>query len=284
MANAMEDGDGLVPEEIKVPSQVFDVAFHPQRNVIAVAQIDGPITIHSFSTQEQNKMLMELTHHKKACRAVSFTEDGKYLLSVSKDKSLQAVDMNTGSVALTRKKAHESPINCVKVISEYLVATGDDNGGVKLEDKSDNMETELLSVTLVKGGRKVICGTGEGALNIFTWGEWGDISDRFPGHPQSVDACVAISDNVVCTGSMDGIIRAIHILPNRLIGPVGEHSDFPIERIRLSPDENLLASCSHDQTVKFWDIEHLRDTTISPGSKKSETVKSGTSSNFFADL
>lgn len=60
---------------------------------------------------------------------------------------------------------------------------------------------------LFQGGRKLVCGTGEGALNIFTWGEWGDISDRFPGHPQSVDACVAVSDNIVCTGSMDGIIR-----------------------------------------------------------------------------
>jgi hypothetical protein len=53
----------------------------------------------------------------------------------------------------------------------------------------------------------VVCGTGEGTLNIFSWGEWGDMSDRFPGHPQSVDACVAISNNVVVTGSMDGIIR-----------------------------------------------------------------------------
>ena len=52
-----------------------------------------------------------------------------------------------------------------------------------------------------------MCGTGDGILNLFSWGEWGDISDRFPGHPLSIDSCVAVSDNVVCTGSMDGIIR-----------------------------------------------------------------------------
>ena len=55
--------------------------------------------------------------------------------------------------------------------------------------------------------RQVLCGTGDGILNLFSWGEWGDISDRFPGHPLSIDSCVAVSDNVVCTGSMDGIIR-----------------------------------------------------------------------------
>ena len=72
------------------------------------------------------------------------------------------------------------------------------------------MSTSLsftLFVFLLQGGRKVVCGSGNGILNLFSWGQWGDISDRFPGHPLSVDSCVAVSDDVVCTGSMDGIIR-----------------------------------------------------------------------------
>ena len=59
----------------------------------------------------------------------------------------------------------------------------------------------------IQGGKKVVCGAGDGSLNIFSWGEWGDISDRFPGHPMSIDACVAVSDSVVCTGSIDGLVR-----------------------------------------------------------------------------
>lgn len=58
----------------------------------------------------------------------------------------------------------------------------------------------------------MVCGTGDGILNLFSWGEWGDISDRFPGHPLSIDSCVAVSENVVCTGSMDGIIRYMYAL------------------------------------------------------------------------
>ena len=57
----------------------------------------------------------------------------------------------------------------------------------------------------------MVCGTGDGILNLFTWGEWGDITDRFPGHPLSIDSCVVVSDNIVCTGSMDGIIRWVAI-------------------------------------------------------------------------
>ena len=53
----------------------------------------------------------------------------------------------------------------------------------------------------------MVCGCGMGELNIFTWGEWGNISDRFPGHPMSVDCMVPITDDIVCTGSCDGLIR-----------------------------------------------------------------------------
>jgi len=51
--------------------------------------------------------------------------------------------------------------------------------------------------------------------------------------------------------------RIIDILPNKFQGIVGEHEDFPIECIKLSHDKTYLASCSHDDTVRFWDVRHL---------------------------
>jgi len=127
----------------------------------------------------------------------------------------------------------------------------------KLEAMSDNIEDELLSITIVKNGSKVVCGSQGGILNIFSWGNWGDISDRFPGHPESIDTIVDLSEDIICTGSSDGLIRVVSILPNRLLGVVGEHEEFPIERLDVSRDNNLLASCSHDNTVKFWNISYF---------------------------
>ena len=65
----------------------------------------------------------------------------------------------------------------------------------------------LCQVTCFQNGAKVVCGTEEGVLDIFNWGEYGNISDRFPGHPMSVDAIVPLSESIVCTGASDGIIR-----------------------------------------------------------------------------
>lgn len=53
----------------------------------------------------------------------------------------------------------------------------------------------------------MICGDGEGTIGIFNWNLWEDITDRFPAHPQSIDCIVKITEDVICTSCMDGMIR-----------------------------------------------------------------------------
>ena len=53
----------------------------------------------------------------------------------------------------------------------------------------------------------MVVGNGDGALHIFNWGEWGNMSDRFPGHPVSIDCMLALNNNIIFTGSFDGIVR-----------------------------------------------------------------------------
>ena len=53
------------------------------------------------------------------------------------------------------------------------------------------------------------------------------------------------------------VFRAVNILPNRIMGTVGEHPGFPIEALSLSHCGQWLASCSHDQLVKFSDVREV---------------------------
>lgn len=116
-------------------------------------------------------------------------------------------------------------------LSTLLATSGDGTLTVldlrqrRLVQQSDTNESELLSLAIVKvkrarnayhlnfsnssqqNGKKVVCGDGEGALMIYNWGLWEDITDRYPIHPQSVDCLLPLNSSVVCTGCMDGWVR-----------------------------------------------------------------------------
>ena len=54
------------------------------------------------------------------------------------------------------------------------------------------------------------------------------------GHPSSVDALVAFDEDTLLSGCQDGMIRVIGVLPNAMLGVVGEHGDYPVESLALS--------------------------------------------------
>ena len=221
--------------------------------------------------------------------------------------SLLKIDVESLKIAYRNPRIHLKPVSAMITYEENMLATGDEDGIVKiwdmrqekecfslhdnedfisdmsynpgqklllaaggggylsvfnprkgrLEARSDHMDDELLSVKWICGGKNAIVGTTEGVLNFWKAGDWGNISTRFPGHPESVDSIVVIDEHTVVTGSSDGMLRIVSCLPNQLLGLVGEHGDFPIESVRMSRNKNFLASASHDNRIKFWNIDYL---------------------------
>ena len=50
----------------------------------------------------------------------------------------------------------------------------------------------------------------------------------------------------------------MHLYPHRFPGSIGHHTDnLPIEKLDISADGEIVASISHDQKVKFWNIAYL---------------------------
>lgn len=65
-------------------------------------------------------------------------------------------------------------------------------------------------------------------------------------HPSSIDALCSLPpsflesaasfpgmENTVLTGSSDGLVRAVQVLPTRLIGVVADHGELPVERLAV---------------------------------------------------
>lgn len=324
-----------VPRDIELDDEIFHVAFHPTKNVIACAEITGKVSIHSYSTDE-NHQLCENTGHTKACRNVSFSSNGERLYSSSKDKSIQVLDLHTGTVVNKLEKAHEKAVNCLTICSNCFLS-GSDDGVVKmwdtrtfssvaefpdfkdfisdmkcskdektllctsgdgvlsvinlrkkeLEHASDQLEEELLSLVILKNGAKVACGSGEGVLNIYNWGEWGDISDRVPMEKDSIDSISALSEDIVVTGVGNGRIKSWHVLPHKPLGVLGTHGNLGIQSLSVSHDGELLASAAGEKNVKFWDVSELGhgvDPSPHEKSRKRKLDNGDERNDFFDDL
>jgi WD repeat-containing protein 55 len=51
------------------------------------------------------------------------------------------------------------------------------------------------------------------------------------------------------------MIRVLQVYPNKLLGVIGDHGEFPIERMEISRDGRWLGSASHDESLKMTDIK-----------------------------
>ncbi|GIZ01900.1 WD repeat-containing protein 55 [Caerostris extrusa] len=232
-------------------------------------------------------------------------KDGMPLYSIQPiDNFFLATGEDDGQVVLWDFRM-QTPIACFEDNEDYisclvvnkdkkiLLATSGDGflsayniRGKKLEAQSEQFNCDLLCAGIFKGGTKVAVGTNNKALNIFNWGEFGNISDRFPGHPGSVDCMVVVSDDVVVTGCEDGKVRAVQLFPNRFLGYLGSHGGYTVERVRLTHDKAFIASSSYDQKIRFWDlsgIEDLKNEDVKETKEKHKQLNKPVN-DFFADL
>ncbi|XP_028813754.1 WD repeat-containing protein 55 [Denticeps clupeoides] len=215
--------------------------------------------------------------------------------------TLKVWDLRSG-LAFMDLKHHEDYISDIAVDQAkrtLLTASGDGTMGVfnikrrRFELLSEFQSGDLTSVAIMKRGRKIVCGSSEGTIYVFNWNGFGATSDRFALQAESVDCIVPITDSLMCVASMDGVIRAVNLLPSRVVGSVGQHLGEPIEAIACSHNCHFLASCAHDQLIKFWDISELPNMMVSDyrrRKKKNGKLKSlskkafGSGENFFSGL
>ena len=115
-------------------------------------------------------------------------------------------------------------------------------------------------------GQKLVVGTQLGILSVFNRRSgYGDCVDRIPGHPHSIDALCNIpshypdAQSTILTGSSDGFVRAVQILPTKLLGVVADHGDFPVERIAIDRggEGRWVASSGHDEVLKLTDLKEV---------------------------
>ncbi|KAK2410282.1 WD repeat-containing protein [Trifolium repens] len=97
-------------------------------------------------------------------------------------------------------------------------------------------------------GRKVVCRSQTGILLLYSRGCFKDCSYRFVDlSSNSIDAILKLDEDRIITGSENGMINMVGILPNRIIQPIAEHSEYPVECLG-----NILLLFSQNLMWLFW--------------------------------
>ena len=197
------------------------------------------------SSTSKKACVMTWDEHEDYISGFEHDAEGTTLLASSADCSISVMDVRKAANPQTRSEAIR---------------------------KSDDQEDEMLSIVLLKNGRKVMCGTQQGVLAVWSWGTWGDVSDRFPGHPSSIDALLKVDEDTVLTGASDGIIRLVQLHPDKLLGVLGEHDGYPVEKLQFNADRSYVGSVSHDNFIRLWDARVLQDDNINDDEEEDDGV------------
>lgn len=271
---------------------------------------DGKIL---FSTAKDLSIMMTDVETEKLVRLYENAhEQPVYTMSILGEHTFATGD-DDGVVKLwdIRQKGN-TPVFSIKQMEDYVSAmiTNRDNkylvcasgdGSLttfnipakKLHIQSEEYEEELLCLGLFKSETKILSATSKGKMYVFNWGEFGLHSDEFPSlTKKAINCMIPITENIVITGGEDGILRATSLFPHHHLGVVGQHN-FPIEALDINRDGTLIASSSHNNDIKFWNVEYLETLNTSErikGGKQKQmkhnlpSSKVDNASDFFADL
>lgn len=257
------------------PSRLLQI----EPNLLATGDDDGVVSLWDDRSSSSSSAIRSYSHHfdwitsmlwcqhlappkapklSKEDREKKKQKDEKKLRKRQRNKSRRGEDADDD------QEDEQATAYNVKSSRERLVCTSGDGtlsvidirSGPSAVLVSEDQEDELLSIASVKQDSKLVVGTQLGILSLWspTKGLL-DHVDRIPGHPASVDAMCTLDHDTVLTGSSDGLVRVVQILPHKLLGIVADHGGLPVER--LARKDRWLASIGHGAEVKLTDLSPL---------------------------
>lgn len=229
------------------------------------------------------------------------------------DENLFATGDDEGTVKLWDiRQKDPNPIFSLKEVDDYisalisneskkyLLATSGDGTlttlsipGKKMYVQSEPYEEELTCLGIFRNDSKVITGTSKGNFYTFNWNQFGYHCDSFSGPTSPISKMIPITERIAITAGEEGVLRAMHMVPGRVLGVVGQHS-LAVEAMDINSTGEIIASSSHDNDIRFWNIKFFEDFDNIKYNEKPNTRKAlkhnlpssnfSNRADFFADL
>lgn len=216
-------------------------------------------------------------HHSNSVKAVKFSPDGQWLVSVGADRTIVVYEGKTGDFVTKIDNAHEGGIYGVAWftdLSAFVTASAD--GTLKswtagkwaekqtyIVDEKASVSSQQVAVVVAK--QFVVSLSLDGTLNYFEHD--GSFVKRISGHQKPLTSVVYEKD--LYTGGSDGDIykRGVSGAINAVPELAGSHTNYVVS---LSASDSLVSS-GWDDTIK------VGSTTVPLGSQPKHSIVAGES-------
>jgi WD40 repeat protein len=209
-------------------------------------------------------MLREIKAHDQPVNGVAFTDDGRNLVSVSKDATLKV--WNGASGSLIRTVALDNRLVSSLAVSGRRALSGHGDGTISLYDIDigkklttfKRNDAEVWSVAFLGDPTKFAAGSHD-----YTTALWDVAAPAAPqftleGHESAIQAIAySVHGPWVATGSADKSVRLYDLDTHDLVRVYKGAKDF-ITAVAFAPDGKSLAVASLDGAIRLYSTSSPR--------------------------
>jgi len=230
---------------------------HPQ-----FSSVDGSLMNVILINREQNRL-----SHSEPVHAVTFSPDGRRIVSGSWSGEITVWDAKTGEPIGKPLTGHEFGVDSVafsldgqRIFSsdERTVKIWDANTGALIDTPWRDDEKVVASVTFSPDGQRIVSGGGvlDNTVRIWDTKTGAPIGNPLRGHEFGVFSIAFSPDGQrIVSGGGDNTVRIWDAKTGAPIGNPLRGHEFGVFSIAFSPDGQRIVSGGRDNTVRIWDAK-----------------------------
>lgn len=195
----------------------YTVQFHPGQNHMVTGGYDKSVRLVDVRTGESVKTFVG---HNSSVSKTIFNPHGNLIISGSKDNTIKFWDIVSGL--------------CIKTFSSHL--------------------GEVTSLDINASGSMLLSGSKDNSNRLWDIRNARPIK-RFKGHQNTsknfIRSAFGPNQSLIIGGSEDGLVYIWDIETGNILQRLRGHTDMVYSAV-WNQSQSLLASCSHDGSVKTW--------------------------------
>ncbi|MFM9963051.1 MAG: protein kinase domain-containing protein [Planctomycetaceae bacterium] len=205
---------------------------------------------------------LTLNGHSEPVMSVSFSPDGKRIVSGSHDKTLKVWDAQTGELVLTLN-GHSKFVFCVSFSPDgKRIVSGSLDKTLKVWDAQTGESLLTLnghsdwvrSVSFSPDGKRIVSDSMNGTLKVWN-AQTGEPVLTLNGHEEGVTYVSFSPDGKrIVSGSLDATLMVWDVQTGEPVLTLNGHSGS-VMSVSFSPDGKRIVSGSRDNTLKVWDAQ-----------------------------